>query len=42
MVKSRYSKFSNGKIYLDTCLVGKDLKSKDIADGKGNILLSGK
>ncbi|MFO0792639.1 MAG: hypothetical protein U0586_01110 [Candidatus Brocadiaceae bacterium] len=23
MIKSRYSKFSNGKIYLDTCLVGK-------------------
>ncbi len=26
MIKSRYSKFGNGKIYLNTCLVGKDLK----------------
>lgn len=42
MIKSRYSKFSNDRIYLDTCLVGKDLKSKDTAAGKGDTLLSGK
>ncbi len=42
MIKSRYSKFDNGKIYLDTCLVGKDPTSKDIAGGKGDTLLSGK
>lgn len=42
MIKSRYSKCENGKIYLDTCLVGKDPTSKDIAGGKGDTLLSGK
>lgn len=42
MIKSRYSKFDNSKIYLDTCLVGKDLASKDIAGGKGDTLLSEK
>lgn len=42
MIKSRYSKFGDGKIYMDTCLVGKALKSKDIASGKGDPLLSGK
>lgn len=42
MIKSRYTKFGDGKIYLDTCLVGKDLKSKDIAGGKGDTFLSGK
>ncbi|TVL99358.1 MAG: hypothetical protein CV087_18210 [Candidatus Brocadia sp. WS118] len=42
MIKSRYSKFDNGKIYLDTCLVGKDPASKDIAGGKGDTLLSEK
>lgn len=42
MIKSRYSKCENDKIYLDTCLVGKDLKSKDTAAGKGDTLLSGK
>ena len=42
MIKSRYSKFGDGKIYLDTCLVGKDLKSKDIAGGKSDTFLSGK
>lgn len=42
MIKSRYSKFSNGKIYLDTCLVGKNSKSLDAAGGKGNTLLSEK
>lgn len=42
MVKSRYSKFSNGKIYLDTCLIGKKSKSSDVSSGKDNILLSEK
>jgi len=42
MIKSRYSKYENGKIYLDTCLVGKDPTSKDIAGSKGEALLSGK
>lgn len=42
MIKSRYSKCENGKIYLDACLVGKGRKSNDIAGGKGDTLLSGK
>lgn len=42
MIKSRYSKFSNGKIYLDTCLVEKNSKSLDAAGDKGDTLLSEK
>ncbi|MDN3514050.1 MAG: hypothetical protein NG747_06590 [Candidatus Brocadia sp.] len=42
MIKSRYSKFSNGTIYLDTCLVGKKPNSRDVSGGKNNILLSEK
>lgn len=42
LIKSRYSKFSDGKIYLDTCLVGKNLSSRDVAGSKGNTLLSEK
>jgi len=42
MIKSRYSKCENNKIYLDTCLVGKGSTSKDIAGSKGEALLSGK
>ncbi|OQZ01071.1 MAG: hypothetical protein B6D35_04090 [Candidatus Brocadia sp. UTAMX2] len=42
MIKSRYSKFSNGKIYLDTCLAGEDLKPGDVTGSKDNTLLSKK
>lgn len=42
IMKSRYSKFSNGKIYLDTCLVGNDPKSRDTAGERGNTLVSEK
>ncbi len=42
IIKSRYSKDSNGKIYLDTCLVGKDTKSRDTTGSKGYPLVSGK
>lgn len=42
IMRSRYSKFSNGKIYLDVCLVGNDPKSRDAAGDRGNTLFSGK
>lgn len=42
IIKSRYSKDSNGKIYLDICLVGNDLKSGDTSDGNEGTLLSEK
>ncbi len=42
MIKSRYSKFSNGKKYLDTCLVRKNLKSRDATGDKDDTFLSGK
>ncbi|MDG6004505.1 hypothetical protein BIY37_12255 [Candidatus Brocadia sapporoensis] len=42
LIKSRYSKFSDGKIYLDTCLVGKYLSSRDVAGSKDTTLLSEK
>lgn len=42
IIKSRYSKFSNGKIYLDTCLVGNNLNPGDATGSEGNTLLSEK
>lgn len=41
-IKARYSKFDNGKIYLDTCLVRDNPKFRDTAGSNDGALLSGK